>query len=80
MSANDSLIALFLENAAKSAAVVHRAAGAGELCTTLAEILAQDADVFCPRVTELEKTAATDCGRLVPERTKAGASPPRIQT
>lgn len=71
MSVTDSIIALFLENAAKSAAVTHRAAGAEELHAILSEIVAQDADVFCPRVTELEKTAAAGCARLVPEYASA---------
>ncbi len=67
MSVDDSTIALFLENAAKSAAVTHRAEGAEELRSILSEIIAGDADVFCPRVTELEKTAAEGRSRLVPE-------------
>jgi hypothetical protein len=40
MNATDSTIALFLENAAKSAAVMHRAASAEELLTILSEIVA----------------------------------------
>ena len=71
MSVNDSIIALFLENAAKSAAIIHRAEGAEELRTILSEIVAQDAYVFCPRVTELEKTAATGLARLVAEYVSA---------
>ncbi|GAC1471023.1 MAG: hypothetical protein PVSMB11_06780 [Desulfuromonadaceae bacterium] len=71
MSVNDSIIALFLENAAKSAAVMHRAAGKEELHTILSEIVVQDADVFCPCVTELEKTAATSLARLVPQYASA---------
>jgi L-lactate dehydrogenase complex protein LldG len=71
MSVNDSIITLFLENAAKSAAVVHRAEGVEELRTILSEIIAQDADVFCPHVTELEKTAASGRARLVPEYASA---------
>ena len=66
MSVVDAVITLFLENAAKAAAVVHRAAGAKELRSILSEIVAPDADVYCPGVTELEKTAATDLARLVP--------------
>jgi L-lactate dehydrogenase complex protein LldG len=71
MSVTDSIITLFLENAAKSAAVIHRAKGAAELHTILSEIVAQDADVFCPCVTELEKTAAASRTRLVPEYASA---------
>ncbi|HXE96517.1 MAG TPA: lactate utilization protein [Dongiaceae bacterium] len=66
MSVTDATIALFLENAAKSAAVVHRAAGAAKLRSILSEIVAQDADVFCPCVTELEQAAAAGGVRLVP--------------
>jgi L-lactate dehydrogenase complex protein LldG len=66
MSVNDAAIALFLENAVKSAAVTHRAEGAEQLRTILSEIVAQDADVFCPCVTELEKAAAAGRARLVP--------------
>jgi len=71
MSVNDSTVALFIENAAKSAAVMHQAEGAEELRTILSEIVAQDADVFCPCATELEKTAATSLARLVPEYASA---------
>jgi L-lactate dehydrogenase complex protein LldG len=71
MNVNDSTIALFLENAAKAAAITHRAEGAAELCSTISEIVAQDADVFCPCRTELEKIAATDRTRLVPEYASA---------
>ena len=67
MNVNESIIGLFLENAAKSAAVIHRAEGIEELCSTLAAIIEQDADVFCPRATELEKTAVAGRARLVPE-------------
>lgn len=71
MSVNDALIALFRENAAKSAAVMHRTEGAEQLRATLAAIVAPEADVFCPRVTELEKTAAAGSGRLVPDYASA---------
>jgi L-lactate dehydrogenase complex protein LldG len=71
MSVNESIIALFLENAAKSAAVMHRAEGAEELRSILSEIVAQEAEVFCPRVTELEKTAAASSDRLVPNYASA---------
>ncbi|MGB9079697.1 MAG: LUD domain-containing protein [Desulfuromonadaceae bacterium] len=71
MSVDEATIALFLDNAAKSAAVTHRAAGGEELRSILSEIIAGDADVFCPRVTELEKTAAEGRARLVPEYTTA---------
>ena len=71
MSVDGSTTELFLENAAKSAAGVHRAEGAEQLRTTLAEIVAQEADVFCPRVTEQEKTAAAGIARLVPEYASA---------
>ena len=67
MSVDEATIALFLDNAAKSAAVTHRAAGEEELRSILSEIIAGDADVFCPRVTELEKTAVEGRARLVPE-------------
>jgi len=66
MSVNDSVIALFLENAARSAAVVHRAEGAEQLRAKVSEIAAPDEDLFCPLVTELEKAAAAGCTRLVP--------------
>lgn len=71
MSATDSVIAFFLENAANSAAVIHRVDGAEALRAALAEIVAPEADVFCPGVTELEKTAATSSARLVPEYASA---------
>jgi L-lactate dehydrogenase complex protein LldG len=74
MNATDSTIALFLENAAKSAAVMHRAASAEELLTILSEIVAQDADVFCPCVTELEKTSAAGRTRLVHDYASAGVT------
>ncbi len=66
MSANDSVIALFLENAAKSAAVLHWSEGAEELRTILRDIVDQNVDVFCPGVTEIEKTATAGLARLVP--------------
>jgi L-lactate dehydrogenase complex protein LldG len=66
MSVSDSTVAHFLENAAKSATVTHRAAGAEQLQTILSEIVARDADIFCPCVTELEKTAVAGLDRLVP--------------
>jgi L-lactate dehydrogenase complex protein LldG len=74
MSVMDSIIALFLENAAKSAAITHRVEDAAELRTTLSEIVAQDVDVFCPFVTDLEKTAAAGRSRLVPEYASAQAT------
>lgn len=71
MSVNDAAIALFLDNVAKAAAVTHRAEGAEQLRTILSEIVAQDADLFCPCVTELEKTAMAGRARLVPEYASA---------
>lgn len=67
MSVNDAVIALFRENAAQSSAVVHRVKGAAALPATLIAIVAPEAEVYCPRVTELEKTAAASSSRLVPE-------------
>ena len=66
MSANDSIITIFIENAANAAAVMHRAEGAEELGSILSEIVAEDANVFCPCVTELEKAVAASLARLVP--------------
>jgi L-lactate dehydrogenase complex protein LldG len=74
MSVYDSTITLFLENAAKSAAVTHRAAGEEELRSILSEIIAEDANVFCPCVTELEKTAAAGRARLVTGYASAGVT------
>jgi L-lactate dehydrogenase complex protein LldG len=74
MRVNDAVIALFLENAARSAAVVHRAEGAEQLRAKVSEIVAPDAEVFCPGVTELEKSAAADRARLVPDYTLAGVT------
>jgi len=71
MSVNDAVIALFLENAARSAAVVHRAEGAEQLRAKVSEIVGQEGDVFCPLVTELEKTAAADRARLVSDYASA---------
>jgi L-lactate utilization protein LutC len=71
MSVNESTIVLFLENAAKSAAITHRAEGAEDLRSILSEIVAQDADVFCPQATEIEKNAAAGLARLVPEYASA---------
>lgn len=65
MSVTDSIIALFLENAVKSAAITHRVEDAAELRARLSEIVAQDADIFCPCVTPLERAAAAGCSRLV---------------
>ena len=71
MSVNDATVALFLENAARSAAVTHRAEGAELLRSTLSCIVGEDTEIFCPRGTELEKTAAADLARLVTDYTLA---------
>src|SRR6185369_13249606 len=68
------VITLFLENAARSAAVVHRAEGAEQLRAKISEIVGQEGEVFCPLVTELEKTAATDRARFVPDYASARAT------
>jgi hypothetical protein len=64
MNVSEAVIDLFLENAANSATVTHRAEGPEELHAALSGIIPQDADVFCPSATELEKIAAAGCARL----------------
>ena len=71
MSVTDSKLAIFLENAAKSAAVLHRATGTEHLRQTISEFVAQDADVFCPCVTYLENAAVAGRAGLVPEYASA---------
>jgi L-lactate utilization protein LutC len=71
MNVTDSTLTLFLENAAKSAAVLYRVTGREHLRTTLSEIVAQDADVFCPCVTYLENTSVAGRSRLVPDYASA---------
>lgn len=66
MSVTDTDLTIFLENAAKSAAVLHRAEGTEQLRTILSEIIPRDADVFCPAMTYLENTAVAGCARLIP--------------
>jgi len=48
---------LFLENAAKAAAGTHSVSDKGDLLAALGRVVAVDSPVFCPGVTELEKTA-----------------------
>lgn len=51
----DETIDLFMDSAAKAAADVHRVRTVDEMNTVLAEILAGNDAIFCPRATELEK-------------------------
>lgn len=71
MSVTDSTYSLFLENAAKSAAVLHQVHGTEQLRSTLAEIIAANSDVFCPRVTYLENAAVATRSQLNTEYTSA---------
>jgi len=48
----------FLENAAKAAAGTHLLSGADALQEALARVVSPDAAVYCPGVTEIERTVA----------------------
>jgi len=74
MTVTDAAVALFLENAARSAAVVHRSEGAEQLRSTLSEIVGEEADLFCPGLTDLEKSAVAGRARLVSDYAKARAT------
>jgi L-lactate utilization protein LutC len=52
----EEIVALFMENAAKVAAEPVRVTGDGELNKVLSEILAESDSVFCPAITEKEKS------------------------
>jgi len=71
MSVTEANVTLFLENASKSAAVLHQAEGTEQLRTIISEIIAQDADVFCPRMTKLENAAVAGSTRLISEYASA---------
>ena len=49
---------LFLENAAIAAAGAHSVSCTGDLLAALGRIVAMESPVYCPGVTELEKTVA----------------------
>ena len=74
MKVRDATIALFCENAARAAAVVHRATSADELQAILIKIVSPDAEVFCPRRSELEESAAASLRRLLPDYAAAGVT------
>lgn len=74
MSVTEATIALFLDNAAKAAAITHRADGVEGLRSVLAAIVAADAAVFCPRHSEREQTAAASLSRLVPDYASAAVT------
>lgn len=67
MTVDNSVVTLFLENAAKSSAGTYLAEGAEEMLKKLCEIVSQDADIFCPQSTDLEKEAAALFSRLIPD-------------
>ncbi|GAB4236463.1 MAG: hypothetical protein OHK0028_13410 [Deltaproteobacteria bacterium] len=49
---------LFLKNAAIAAAGTHAVSDTGDLLAVLGRVVAMDSPVYCPGVTELEKTVA----------------------
>ena len=61
----DELIALFLENAGKSAAGARSAAGVGELQDLIAELVPREAAVYCPALSDLERAVAGSFPRRV---------------
>ena len=63
--ANEEVIRIFMENAAKVAAEPTRAIGISHLNEVLAGVLANETAIYCPEMTELEKSVQIDPARLV---------------
>ncbi|MGC8605151.1 MAG: LutC/YkgG family protein [Desulfomonilaceae bacterium] len=60
---NEELISIFMENAAKVGANLIRVDGISQLNEVLVKFLANETAVYCPKTTELEKTANIDANR-----------------
>ena len=60
-----NMVPLFLENAAKAAAVVHQIKDEYALADKVSELVPKGATVFCPQSAKLEQSAAAKLSKLV---------------
>jgi len=69
----DEIVDRFLQNAAAVAAETKLVHDRAELDSTVAELIGSDSGIYCPRLTELERTLSLPEERLTDDYTRASA-------